>query len=84
MSLTKSDMSQLNRIISMAQKLIARHGNTRTKGNGARQDGKRIRRTGKELAKFRKLLKTERQNGTSVAQLARKHGVSSAYIYMLR
>jgi hypothetical protein len=45
--------------------------------------GKRIRRTGQELKQFRKMLKAERRKGVSVAQLARKHGVSSAYIYML-
>ena len=29
------------------------------------------------------MLRAERNNGSSVADLAKKHGVSSAYIYML-
>jgi hypothetical protein len=29
------------------------------------------------------MLKAERNNGSSVAALAKKHGVSAAYIYML-
>jgi hypothetical protein len=44
---------------------------------------KRIRRTGEELRQFRKMLKAQRKKGVPVAELSRKHGVSSAYIYML-
>jgi hypothetical protein len=45
--------------------------------------GKRVRRTGKELIQFGKMLKAERKKGVSVAELARKHGVSTAYVYSL-
>jgi len=44
----------------------------------------RIRRTGKELVQFRRMLKEQRKKGIPVAELARKYGISSAYIYMLR
>jgi hypothetical protein len=44
----------------------------------------RTRRSKKEVAAHKKLLKSERKAGVPVAELAAKHGVSSAYIYMLR
>jgi len=44
---------------------------------------KRVRRTGKELAQFREMLKAQKRNGVPAAELARMHGISSAYIYML-
>ena len=45
--------------------------------------GKRTRRTGAELIAFREMLAAERSNGIPVAELSKKHGVSSAYIYQL-
>lgn len=84
MALNSHDISKLHRIISLAEKLIA---NGSKQGRRAQQSsrgrGKRIRRTGKALAQFRKMIKSERKRGVPVAELARKHGVSSAYIYML-
>jgi hypothetical protein len=44
---------------------------------------KLIRRGGKELVAFRNMLKIERKKGTSVAELAKRHGISTAYIYAL-
>ena len=44
---------------------------------------KRTRRTGGELAAFRQMLSDERNNGVSVAELSKQHGVSAAYIYQL-
>jgi hypothetical protein len=44
---------------------------------------KRVRRSGKDLAAFRKMLIAERKKGVPVADLARKHNISSAYIYQL-
>lgn len=44
---------------------------------------KRGRRSGKELIAFRKMLKAERKKGVPVTELARKHGISTAYIYGL-
>ena len=44
----------------------------------------RKRRSKKEAAALKKLLKAERKAGVPVAELAKKHGISSAYIYMLQ
>lgn len=52
-------------------------------GNG-KSAPSRTRRSKKEVAALKKLLKAERKSGVPVAELAKKHGVSSAYIYMLR
>lgn len=52
-------------------------------GNG-KSAPSRTRRTKKEVAALKKLLKAERKAGVPVAELAAKHGVSNAYIYMLR
>ena len=49
----------------------------------AAKEGKRMRRTGAELIAFRKMLVAERKRGTPVAELAKQHGVSAAYIYQL-
>ena len=82
--LSAQQVAKLNRIISLAEKLIA-EGPKKQRGyrNGSVTSGRRIRRTGKELVQFRKMLKAERRKGVPVATLARKHGISSAYIYML-
>lgn len=45
---------------------------------------KRVRRSKKEATALKKLLKAERKAGVPVAELAKKHGISPAYIYMLR
>lgn len=52
-------------------------------GNG-KSASPRKRRTKKEAAALKKLLKTERKAGVPVAELAKKHGISPAYIYMLQ
>jgi hypothetical protein len=88
LALTTQDVSKLQRIIALAEKLIAKAPRAKRgrpplqNGNGATK-AKRVRRTGKELVRFRKLLKAERRKGVSVAELARKHGVSTAYLYGL-
>jgi len=78
--LNKQDISKLHRIISLAEKLIVK---SRQASAGNPKKKTRIRRTGRELIQFRKKLKAERKKGVSVAALARRHGVSTAYIYML-
>ena len=52
-------------------------------GNG-KSDTTRTRRSKKETIALKKLLKAERKAGVPVAELAKKHGISTAYIYMLR
>ena len=78
--MNSQQIAKLNRIIIIAQNLIATAEQDDRRG---RPGGRRIRRTGEELVKFRKLLKAERKKGVPVAELARRHGISSAYIYML-
>ena len=92
MVLYARDVAILRQIISLAEKLIAetpkakrgRPAVHRTNFGNEAAKQKRVRRTGKELAKFRKTLKVERRKGVTVAELARKHNVSTAYIYGLR
>ncbi len=52
-------------------------------GNG-KTASKRVRRSKKEAAALKRLLKSERKAGVPVAELAKKHGISPAYIYMLQ
>ena len=49
-------------------------------GNG-KSASPRIRRSKKEAIALKKLLKAEREAGVPVADLAKKHGISTAYIY---
>jgi hypothetical protein len=52
-------------------------------GNG-KSAATRTRRSKKEAIALKKLLKAERKAGVPVAELAKQHGISTAYIYMLR
>lgn len=52
-------------------------------GNG-KTASKRVRRSKKEAAALKRLVKSERKAGVAVAELAKKHGISPAYIYMLQ
>jgi hypothetical protein len=52
-------------------------------GNG-RSAATRTRRSKKETIALKKLLKAERKKGVSVAKLAEQHGVSKAYIYLVK
>jgi DNA invertase Pin-like site-specific DNA recombinase len=93
--LTAREIDMLRQIISLAGSLIAsahpdagrsagKSAKSEAKsGAGAEAEGKRRRRTGKELAAFRKMLVAERKRGVPVAELAKKHGISAAYIYQL-
>ena len=92
MALHAKDIAKLQRIIRLAEKLIAESPRPKRgrpaahNGNGAlkkRMNGKRFRRTGKGLLQFRKMLKTKLKKGVSVAKLAREHGISRSYIYQL-
>lgn len=92
MALQAREISKLRRIIALAERLIDESPKPKrgrpplSNGNGSgngRAKGKRIRRTGKDLVQFRKMLKAERKKGVAVAELARKHGISPAYIYLL-
>jgi DNA invertase Pin-like site-specific DNA recombinase len=78
MSLNRAELIQLKAVVNALQKIIATNG-----ADGARSKPKRLRRSGKELSAFRKMLRTERKNGVPVATLARRHGISTTYIYQL-
>ena len=90
-SYSTRELNQLKRIVSIAQQLITKaEANNRTrapkdtkKSSAKVSSVKRIRRTGSELIKFRKKLVAERNKGLPVSELAKKYGVSLAYIYQL-
>ena len=89
MSLNAQELTRLRRVISIVEKLIAASPKPKrgrpfgaTKA-ASKSKSKRVRRTGQELLQFRKMVKAERRKGSSVAALARKHGISTAYIYTL-
>lgn len=81
MSLSKNQVKQLKTIITLATSLLNQPNKSDTDVKKAPR--KRTRRSGKELVSFRKMLKAERKTGTPVVELARRHGVSPAYIYQL-
>ncbi len=85
MQLNSADAAQLKKIIAIAEALLEKAGAKQEKGRRAEsEDGAgRIRRSGKDLAAFRKMLKAERKAGVPVAKLAKKHGISPSYIYQL-
>lgn len=87
MTLSAREISQLRQIVSIAEKLIAAADGRKPAGVRSKKpaiSATRRRRSGKELAAFRKLLKSERKRGVPVAELAREHGISPAYIYMIK
>ena len=86
MSLSAKEITQLKKLISIAEQLIkqssAAEASTK-KSSRASGAVKRVRRAGKELVAFRKKIIAERKKGVSVAELTHTHGVSKAYIYKL-
>jgi hypothetical protein len=85
MSLSTIGITKLKKLISLAQELLATAEPTtkRAATSPAIESGKRTRRSGKELIAFRKMLKAERKKGVPVEELARKHGISTTYIYTM-
>ena len=81
--LSTQQLRKVNRIIALAQQLIEDNKRARMFGGDGAAHHRRIRRSGKELVQFRRMLRDQRKKGVPVAELARKHGISSAYIYML-
>ena len=82
---TANDTAKLKNIIRLAQELLdtIESGKSGKAKSSKAASGQRIRRSGKELVAFRKMLKAERKKGVRVEELAGKHGVSTAYIYQL-
>ena len=86
MSLTTRELKQLRQIVELAIALIHKaeqHIEAKAAEKAERDANKRVRRSGKELAKFRRELKKLRNAGVPVAQLSAEYGVSSSYIYQL-
>jgi hypothetical protein len=81
-------VAQLRKIITSLETLVrsmeAQQEVHSANGKNGKASGSRIRRSKNEVLALKKLLKSERKAGVPVAELAAKHGVSSAYIYMLR
>ena len=92
MAKSSRHVAQLEKIIEISQKLLSElstgksaKATAKVSAKAASKSGgkKRVRRSGKELQEFRKLLKAERAKGVPVAELAKKHGVSAVYLYTL-
>lgn len=85
MELSKRDVAQLRKLVAACEAILARADAAGAKSVAPRKSEKpkRIRRSGKELIAFRRMLKAERKRGVSGTELARKHGVSTTYIYTL-
>jgi hypothetical protein len=87
MNLSKAEVGQLRKLVAECKRILIKLDGPKAKkgASGARTErAKRMRRSGKELAEFRKLLVSERKRRVPVAELAQKHGVTTAYIYMLK
>ena len=82
MALARNELAKLNKVIAALQTLVVQH---RKSANGVttKKSERRIRRSGKELVAFRKMLVTERKKGVPVSTLAKRHGISTTYIYQL-
>jgi hypothetical protein len=86
MALSKRQIGQLQKIIANLQAILAAEEpsvRSRKQTSRVRVDATRARRSGKELAAFRKTLRAERRSGVPVAEIAKRHKVSKSYIYQL-
>jgi hypothetical protein len=86
MKLSKTENAQFRKLMATCESILSK-----SSGAGAKKAAstrgtkpKRVRRLGEDLAAFRKLIMSERKRGVPVSELAKKHGVTSAYIYMLK
>lgn len=90
MSLSAKEITQLKKLISITEQLIKQSSAAEASASASTKKSsrasvavKRVRRSGKELIAFRKMLIAERKKGITAAELSRTHGVSQAYIYQL-
>ena len=83
MSLTPRQERYLAKITQLVEAIQAEA--KKADGKAGKASGKgRKRRSAAEAAKMRAAILAERAKGTSVAKLAAKYGVSTAYIYMIK
>lgn len=82
MSLSRTQIGRLNRIILTAQKVLetAQHEDNSFR-NGMQR---RRRRSASDAARMREDVLAKRSKGISAAKLAEKYGVTTAYIYMIK
>lgn len=86
MSLSPLEIAELRKIVSIAEKLLAKATapNKRAKlATSTTRPHKNPRRKGRELIAFRKTVLAERKRGVPVAEIARKHGITPNYIYQI-
>jgi len=83
MSLTVKEVSELKKIVARVKELMAKAEGKSVTPTARRSTSVRVRRSGKDLVTFRRMLKAERKAGVPVAQLAKKHGVTPSYIYQI-
>ena len=85
LAIAKREIARLRRIIGQIEQVIADTDKPTRKQISSRGSDRRtatrVRRSGRDLMQFRKVLKAERKRGVPVTAIARKHGVSTAYIY---
>lgn len=89
MSLTKRQIGKLNKIVAMAQSLLdsAEEGSSSTAASTSSRRGSstgRQRRSSADAEKMRADILAKRAKGVSAASLAKKYGVSTAYVYMIK
>lgn len=87
MQLSKSQIGQLLKAIEIVQTILVEASKEplqkKRAQSGASQREIRTRRSGKELAAFRKMLRAERKSGVPVADIAKRHNVSKTYVYQI-
>jgi hypothetical protein len=73
-------LAKITRLVEAIQREASGAGGGAVTAGGRR----RRRRSAEDAAQMRKAIRAERARGASVAKLAKKYGVSTAYIYMMR
>ena len=90
MQLSPRQVARLQSIVETAQNILgdaskaAPAGIQTLSARGQGNNGPATRRRGADLVAFRKMIKAERKKGLSVADLAKKLGVTPSYIYQMR
>lgn len=87
-ALSSREVTELRKIVSIAQKLLAKAMSEQKSGRteavrSATKSPRSSRRKGKELTAFRKAVLSERKRGIPVVEIARKHGITPNYIYQI-
>lgn len=89
MALSSREIAELRKIISIAQKLLAKataepKSRRTIIARPTTNSPQSSRRRGRDLAAFRKAIVAERKRGVPVVEIARKHGITPSYIYQMR